>query len=133
MTSPILLFLFLLIPLFAQDCLEPTCLQSLNQTLFTKDDLVADGWQFKNFTNGVNYTIQYLGYSYLGGTDHGRIIFSKFFNITPSHYALTIDFTILAYEELNPKDRFLVYADGLRVYIFDPMQYDGVGPFYVNF
>lgn len=132
MISPIF-FLFLLAPILTQDCIEPTCIRSLNQAIFTKDDLIDDGWQFKNFANDSNSTVEYLRLSYLGGSDHGRIIFSKLFNVTPSHYSLTVNFTIINYEGLNPNDRFLVYADGLRAYIFDPTLFAGVGPFPVSF
>ena len=123
-----------MIPIYAQDCINSTCLSFLNETYFTKNDLILDGWKFKNFANDSNYTIQYMGKSYLGGSDHGRIIFSKFFNITSSHYAIIVNFTILIYEEINIDDKFLVYADGLRVHIVDLRRHPmGVGPFYVEF
>lgn len=130
--SFLLLFLAI-IPFFAQKCVEPNCLSCLNITNFTKDQLLSRGWIFSNFANESNFTITFENKTYLGGSDHGRIDFKRTFNVTQAHYSLTINFKLLKYDGLDPNDRFLVYADGIHVYSFDPSLYEGLGPHNVSF
>ena len=130
------LFPFLLCSLFLTSallCPNQTCIQDLNETHFNATNLKAQGWVFQNFPNSSNLTIEYLNESYIGGSDPGRIIFKKVYNITPPHHSLNVNFSLLEFEDINLDERLQVYADGIHVYTFNPKKHDGPGPHNVSF
>lgn len=131
--SSFLLLSLAIIPFFAQECIEPDCLNCLNVTTFTKKDLIAHNWTFENFANDSNNTVVFMNETYLGGSDHSRISFNRTFNVTNPHYNLTVSFKLITYDGLDPNDRFLVFADGIHVYSFDPTLYEGLGPHNISF